>query len=169
MGLSAREIQEISSSNGTQPTAQTTETTTQEAIALTVLSQAAAGTIRQSIGAANQFADKLEDQRDLVTTHAAQRITAILNPVSIQAEIAAKAVSELEGQAFVPFEVEAIELPEVQRYVPQLPASYVSLSSPSLPSGCNSNNATGNETTSNGSFRTPVPAGTGFGEQRKAS
>ncbi len=82
--------------------------TTDETTALTALTQTAAGTIRQSIGAMTQLAEKLEDQRDLVTDHAAERVAAILDPQSIQAEIAVKTLSRLEGKSFVPFELEAI-------------------------------------------------------------
>jgi hypothetical protein len=150
-----------------QPIAPATAPTADETTALTVLTQTAAGTIRQSIGAMSQFAEKLEDQRDLVTTHAADRITAILNPVSIQAEIAAKTVSQLEGKSFVPFELEPIELPKVRRYVPQLPQFYASESLPSLASSSTPSDAEVSETILPGKSRTE--AGKGFGTQRKDS
>ncbi len=168
MGLSAKEIKEISSGNGKQPQQQPIAPTTDagEATALTALTQTAAGTIRQSIGAMTQLAEKLEDQRDLVTDHAADRITAILDPQSIQAEIAVKTLSRLEGKSFVPFELEAIELPEVRQYVPQLPQSCASQLLPSLPFNTSSD-ATATEMTSNGKPRTEV--GKGFGLPRSAS
>jgi hypothetical protein len=142
------------------------QATTDETTALTALTQTAAGTIRQSIGAMTQLAEKLEDQRDLVTDHAAERIAAILDPQSIQAEIAVKTLSRLEGKSFVPFELEAIELPEVRRYVPQLPQSCASQLLPSLPFNTSSD-ATATEMTSNGKPRTEV--GKGFGLPRSAS
>ncbi|MEP0914029.1 hypothetical protein NDI45_24265 [Leptolyngbya sp. GB1-A1] len=143
--------------------------TTDETTALAALTQTAAGTIRQSIGTMTQLAEKLEDQRDLVTDHAADRVAAILDPQSIQAEIAVKTLSRLEGKSFVPFELEAIELPETRRYVPQLPQSYAVAA---LPTCSNSNDrsptdATESKTTSNGKPRTE--AGKGFGLPRSAS
>ncbi len=142
------------------------QATTDETTALTALTQTAAGTIRESIGAMTQLAEKLEDQRDLVTNHAADRVAAILDPQSIQAEIAVKTLSRLEGKSFVPFELEAIELPEVRQYVPQLPQSCASQLLPSLPSNTSSD-ASKNETISNGKQTTA--AGKGFGLPRSAS
>ncbi|MBD1853906.1 hypothetical protein H6F87_28745 [Cyanobacteria bacterium FACHB-502] len=151
----------LSNGKAQQPTAQP-QVSIDEATALTSLTQTAAGTIRESIGAMTQLAEKLEDQRDLVTDHAADRVAAILDPQSIQAEIAVKTLSRLEGKSFVPFELEAIELPEVRQYVPQLPQSYAVAALPSCSNNGNSpTDATRSETTSNGKPRTEV--GKGFG------
>ncbi len=155
----------LSNGKAQQPTAQP-QASIDEATALTALTQTAAGTIRESIGAMTQLAEKLEDQRDLVTDHAADRVAAILDPQSIQAEIAVKTLSRLEGKSFVPFELEPIELPAVRRYVPQLPQSCASQLLPSLPSNTSSD-ASKNETISNGKQTTA--AGKGFGLPRSAS
>ncbi|MBD2023807.1 hypothetical protein [Leptolyngbya sp. FACHB-711] len=155
--------------NGKAQQSEQVQPTPDEATALAALTQTAAGTIRQSIGAMTQLAEKLEDQRDLVTDHAADRVAAILDPQSIQAEIAVKTLSRLEGKSFVPFELEAIELPEVRQYVPQLPQSYAVAVLPTCSNGNGSSpiGATGSETTSNGKPRTE--AGKGFGLPRNDS
>jgi hypothetical protein len=103
----------------------------------------------------------------LVTDHAADRVAAILDPQSIQAEIAVKTLSRMEGKSFVPFELEAIELPEMRRYVPQLPQSYASQSLPSLPSSSTPSDAIESATISNGNCKTEP--GKGFGTPHKDS
>ena len=142
-----------------------TQATPEENTALAVLSQTAAGTLRQSIGAMTQLAEKLEDQRTLVTDHAAERVAAILDPHSIQAEIAIKTLNQLEGKTFLPFDLERIELPEVPRYVPQLPQSFASQPFASLPSS--TIDAQESEITCNGKSNTA--AGKGFGVPRNDS
>ncbi|MBD1853956.1 hypothetical protein H6F87_29000 [Cyanobacteria bacterium FACHB-502] len=158
----AQPTQSMSQQSQSQPIAVTEETA-----AISTLAQTTAGTIRRSAGVIGKLADAAQQQRELVTDHEAERLAQILDPVSIQAEIAAKTLQKLEGKDFIPFELEAIELSEIRRYVPQLPQSYASQSLPSLPSSSTLNDAIESETISPGKSQTV--AGTGFGTPRNDS
>lgn len=157
----------VSKTSTQQPTRSTLqqEPSTDESLALATLAQTTAGTIRKSVGAMSQLADQMQQQRELVADHAADRLSQILDPASIQAEIAVRTLQKLEGKDFLPFALEPIELPEVPRYVPQLPASYVAQSLPSLPSG--TIDVSESETTCNGNSK--VEPGKGFGVPRDRS
>ena len=73
--------------------------------AIAVQNQNAAGTIRKVVAQNNQAIDSLAAQRQLLTDHLSAELAAIIDPASIQEEIALKTLAKLEGKEADPFEV----------------------------------------------------------------
>ena len=91
--------------------------------AIAVQNQHTAGVIRKVLAQNNQAADSLAAQRSLVTDHVSSELAAIIDPASIQEEIALKTLAKLEGKEADPFEAIDISAELVSRPRFAIPAA----------------------------------------------